>query len=280
MMSDEFTPGWATSFPWERYGAAAQDEAFVSPRLSNWLQRAGSAPAQEEAPQTLRRFGRYMAALRETHGWSRLQVAREAGIDPLAVPLLEHGLLPVSEVTPELVRRLAAAFRIPLHQLAINPLPQPDDGLSPARDGFGVWLKSVLQLALGPRLALSSGGTLSSLDSAVPVADRPEVLPQPVELPEQAVIVMLPDGPAAGKARLVLEAGQPSQRGAADLHVRLLDDGNMPLVNMQVLLDLEGLPYQSEQPTDARGVTRLRKLPLAVLAALTNDFPALIVRPA
>jgi hypothetical protein len=124
MSTPASSPEWVTAFDWERAGPPTGYAATLSRRLLAALQareglRDDLADGDEAAA-----FGRYVAALRRARGWSRPHLAAQAGVDPLAVALLEEAALTTQELSPGLVARLARAFGMSVQELVINPVPQ------------------------------------------------------------------------------------------------------------------------------------------------------------
>ncbi len=268
MSTPASSPDWVTTFDWQWAGPDAGSGATLSRRLLVALRereglRDELADGEEEAS-----FGRYIAALRHARGWSRPHLAEQAGVDPLAIALLEQAALTTQELSPGLVARLARAFGLSVQELAINPVPQRRAAES--RADFGRWLRERLAgLLTGPAFASSpvwrgdhaavetspEQGTALSGGSVAGV----------LGLPEQT---LLRENGAVLQALPTLEPTDPPQAGLATLRVRLLDGQGAPAPGLTVELEMAGLPFVSPEPTDDRGITLIPGLPLEMLAAL------------
>jgi len=193
------TPEWITAFDWEHADAQTRSGATVSARLVKALQErtltTGNLANTAEATE----FGRYVAALRRARNWSRGQLAEVAGIDPLAVPLLEQAALTPQELSPGLVGRMARAFNIPIEALPVNPAPQRTAITEPHH--FGQWLRQVLSGAIAPAtLSVMSTTTLASLSRTAAMGTAPTA-PAPAQtVPEPAPNVPAPGAPLQAAA--------------------------------------------------------------------------------
>ena len=114
---------WVTDFDW----SSPDFQDYTSGRLTTDLAKylAEKAPnwgySDKSTSLKFKQFGRYIEALRKAAKLTRPELAKRAGLNPVAVPLLELGALERQELTPEVVERVADVFGIPQHQLAINP---------------------------------------------------------------------------------------------------------------------------------------------------------------
>lgn len=264
------SPDWITSFDWERAGPQAGSAATLSRRLLAALQardglRDDLADGEEAAA-----FGRYVAALRRARRWSRPQLAEQAGVDPLAIALLEEATLTTQELSPGLVARLARAFGMSAQELAINSAPQRE--AVEVQPGFGRWLRERLagllaQPVLAPspvwRGSHAAPGVVDGEGTVLAAGSLSGVL----ALPEQTLIQ---DNGAALQALPTLDPTDPPLAGLATLRVRLLDARGAPVAGLSVELEMAGLPFVSTEPTDARGITRIPDLPLEMLSALEH----------
>ena len=97
------TVHWPLAFDWVD---ADRDPRLHLRRLSITLAK-GPARLPSEA---VRRLGSLLAAIRNGTSRSLVDAAAEVGIDPVALSLLEHGLLRDEEVTTVLLERLAWGF--------------------------------------------------------------------------------------------------------------------------------------------------------------------------
>jgi transcriptional regulator with XRE-family HTH domain len=250
------THTWVTGFDWQQAPADARDDEALSRRLVGAL-RDREVQGMRVIPSTMAlQFGRYILALRLARHWTRPQLAERADIDPLAVALLEEAALTEDELDRTLVQRLAQAFDILERDLVITPFPQETPT---PEENVGAWLAGALHdLPASPTptptpAARGGGGGLATTTRST--------LARPVALPDQTI--QLPNG-RAGQALLVVEPGDPPEDGAADLHIRLLDEEDRPIVGVTVEVDLESLAFRSG-PTNVRGITRITGLPLDAL---------------
>jgi hypothetical protein len=259
-------PEWVTAFDWRRAGSEDRNMARLSERLLHASQERLDLPDPANGPDYLA-FGRYIATLREARGWSRVELAEQAGIDPLAVPLVEHAALTIQECSPGLVARLARAFSLAVEDLAVNPIPMRP--IVPAPQSLSSWLRERLAGLLVP-LAPQAGpayrgavpaptgtpaGTAALL--AHGVLSRPLALPGLQHAFGGRQLEILP----------TLEAANPPQPGVGHVVIRLVDTEGVPVAGVRVELELAGLPFAAAAPTDAAGVARILDVPLEMLAA-------------
>src|SRR5579883_863911 len=284
MSTPASSPDWVTTFDWQRAGPDAGSGATLSRRLLAALQAREGLRDELADSEEAASFGRYIAVLRRTRGWSRPRLAEQAGVDPLAIALLEEAALTLQELSPGLVARLAHAFGLSVQQLAINPAPQRQ--AVEAQPDFGRWLRGRLAgLLTGPALAPSpawrggpapgrttdlaglptvrgdAAGAMPEEGTALSAGSLGEVL----ALPEQTLV--REDGTAL-QALPTLEPADPPLAGLAVLRVRLLDAQGAPVAGRSVELEMGGLPFVSPEPTDARGTTLIPDLPLEMLGSL------------
>lgn len=104
---------WITQFDWSAAGPEAHDPHVLSARLAAMLPARSAYVAPLARSAAARRLGRSVATARSARGWSRTMLAECAGVDPVAIPLLETAALFVDELTPEIVRRIADALDVP-----------------------------------------------------------------------------------------------------------------------------------------------------------------------
>lgn len=123
MERKERMTGWALAYDWEHPGDEVRDSDLLSLRLAGALRERRASTGRVAPDPDKERFGRYVEGLRRARGWTRIELARRAAIDPLAVPLLENAMLTVDEVTP-LVPRVARAFGLSIQELAVSPFPR------------------------------------------------------------------------------------------------------------------------------------------------------------
>jgi len=258
-------PTWLMTFDWDAAGDDARDSTVLTNRLV--VAAADRARQTESTVDNAATFGRYVESLRRARDWSRPFLAERARIDPLAVPLLELGLLTSHELTPKLVERIAAAFAIPVHELAVNPFPAPRPLVAPVQKGVGDRLREAIALAFPARLRQRTvmGSPLGVDTVAVPL------LSQPVSLPEQHVT--LPDG-RQGRMIAMLLPGNPPKPGVADLRVRLVDSGGAPVAGVEIGLGLDDIAH-GFPATAPDGWTQLAGLRLYQLQRLSD--PVLMV---
>jgi transcriptional regulator with XRE-family HTH domain len=267
-MKSMHTADWITAFDWSDAAAHAGTEAELSTRLLVALpNREGVGELADSAEAAA--FGRYVAALRHARGWSRTQLAEQAGIDPIAVPLLEEAALTTQELSPGLVSRLARALEIPLEDLVINPLAERLIVEAP-RMAFGRWLREQLQ-------ALSAGAGLLPAPRLIyrGISDRAEedrlseqvrgLLVQPLPLPEQ--VLTMPDGRMLQVSPTLIPVSPP-QPGIADLLVLVQDTQGKPVSGIALEVELAGLPFVGTVPSDTQGVLRIPDVSLELLARL------------
>ncbi len=258
--------GWATAFDWEQEGREATQETFVSSRLLKWLQQEGATTSRD--PNTpMARFGRYVKALRETRGWSRLELAKAAAIDPLAVPLLENAALPESELTYNLVYRLTDAIGIARRDIAIWPFPSAVP-VPVQRQNFGAQIRASLRDLLRTPVArrVTLGGDIRQ-QAAVSGEDsdlETGLLERSMALP--IIAVALPDGRTVS-VQSALTSGDPPRGGVADVQLRVLDDSDTPVPGLIASIEIEGLPLSSAR-TDEQGTATVKGVLLVKLAGL------------
>lgn len=259
------TADWITAFDWTGGDAFLPSEAALSARLLSALPARALLRALADSAEAAA-FGRYITALRHARGWNRTQLARQAGIDPLTVPLLEQSALTRQELSPDLVARLARAFGIPVPELAINPVSAR---LAPVdtHPSFGRWLREQLAGISSRSSPLHapqpSYRGLSEEGAGAP--PLPDMLVRPLPLPAQELTAR--DGRLL-HAALTLAPGSPPQRGIADLVVHLRDVHEEPVAGIELELELEGLPFICDAPSSAVGALRIPDLPLEMLAGV------------
>ena len=274
MATGYLTSDWAVTFDWQQAGASAYDSSALAQRLLAALQEREPLLDRLDTSEEAARFGRYVTALRRARGWTRPTLAEQAGIDPVAVALLEEAGLTSEELSERLVQQVAGAFGIPANELAVHPSPQAAEATVPQPGGFGAWLRPVLQPLLAPARIALRAQYLGATRGGAPAAPR-EVLTSPLPLPEQTVT--LPDG---RQARMVptLEPGIPPEPGAADLLVHVLDNNGNAVPDVTVVLELEGLPFES-LPSDSDGMARIEGIPFDMAFALPDLELRVLIEP-
>jgi len=100
----EATNLWPLAYDWER---STDDHRLHVRRLSIFLAHRSTRAASEE----VRHLGEFLAGIRRGSDRTIISVASEAGIDPVALSLLENGGLRVDELSQAMVDRLAWAVR-------------------------------------------------------------------------------------------------------------------------------------------------------------------------
>ena len=101
------TPMWTVSMDWADE-AGADDPTFHLRRLTQLLvSREPAAPIRGA-----KRLGRYLEALRTGMELSRTELARRAGIDPVAIALAEQGALSPVETSTVFLSRMALALAV------------------------------------------------------------------------------------------------------------------------------------------------------------------------
>ena len=111
----ELSYNWVIDFDWNSIPPDFTDEQLgkeTNKRLIKILQ-SYPLPIIEEAPYKLTRFGFYVQTLRKDREMNRVQLARKADLDPVALALLELGKLKPDELILEVVLRINRAFRLP-----------------------------------------------------------------------------------------------------------------------------------------------------------------------
>jgi transcriptional regulator with XRE-family HTH domain len=267
-MKSRHTPDWITAFNWSDAAAHGGTEAELSKRLLAALPNREDVGELADSAEAVA-FGRYVAGLRHARGWNRTQLAEQAGIDPIAVPLLEEAALTTQELSPGLVSRLARALEIPVKDLVINPLAERLIVEAP-RMPFGRWLREQLS-------ALSAGAGLlpSPRLTYRGISDRAEedrvseqvrgLLVQPLPLPEQ--VLTMPDGRMLQVSPTLIPVSPP-QPGIADLLVLVQDTQGKPVSGIALEVELAGLPFVGTVPSDTQGVLRIPDVSLELLARL------------
>lgn len=100
----EATNLWPLTYDWDR---STDDHRLQVRRLSIFLaHRSMRAPSEE-----VRHLGEFLARIRRGSDRTIIGMASEAGIDPVALSLLENGGLHVDELSQAMVDRLAWAVR-------------------------------------------------------------------------------------------------------------------------------------------------------------------------
>ena len=95
---------WPLTYDWER---STDDHRLHVRRLSIFVAHRSTWAASEE----VRHLGEFLAGIRRGSDRTIISVASEAGIDPVALSLLENGGLHVDELSQAMVDRLAWAVR-------------------------------------------------------------------------------------------------------------------------------------------------------------------------
>ena len=223
------TVHWPLAFDWVD---ANRDPRLHLRRLSITLAK-GPARLPSDA---VRRLGSLLAAIRNGTSRSLVDAAAEVGIDPVALSLLEHGLLRDEEVTTVLLERLAWGFYTTEAHLA-SVLRGADTGTTetspPSREGVDLgMLLTVLSLdeaspavaysmlGVGPRPELQRRGSSderSVLDHAL--ACPPVVIGDDGAM---AAPTLRPDARhRAGYATIVVHVRDHAAKPVSDREVRL-----------------------------------------------------------
>ncbi len=100
----EATRFWPLAYDWD---FASNDPRLHVRRLSILLAHRTTRASSNG----VRRLGEYVAGIRRGSDRTLMSVASDAGIDPVALSLLENGALHTDEMTPALIERLAWSIR-------------------------------------------------------------------------------------------------------------------------------------------------------------------------
>ncbi len=239
------TVHWPLAFDWVD---ADRDPRHHLRRLSILLsRRRANLP-----PEGQRRLGALLSGLRHGTGRSLVDAAADAGIDPVALALLEHGQLRVEEVSTVLLERLAWGFHTAEAHLA-SLLGATDDGVPSGRSP--VDLRGLV--AVLSREAEPSAHSVALLGAPVPV-DGPSgrdgwtVLGSPLACVPVAIgthgftaaPTIRPDARRrAGFATVVAVVRDRTASPVADLAVRLAieDDADLPGLDPSAVTDEHGV---------------------------------------
>ena len=250
-------PAWPV-----RYSPPNADELdpwFQSRRAASFLSSAARVALSED----VRRLGRYVRHTREASGMSRTDLALRAwpGLDPVAIVLVEHGLLSESELSRAFLSRLALGLDVPSKQLEVWRREQavPWD--------LAEWIRNSLVQTQSPQFAntfladdFDEGDTsLITAESCLglPVGEITDAGGQTLRV----VPVLLPEvSPAPGFNTLAL---------------RLLDAQGNPVAHRRVRLTLVQIAgLEDEEPvamTDADGVVRFVRVPVDRFIKVVED---------
>lgn len=253
-------PAWPVRYsPPDPDGADAWDPWFQSRRAASFLSSSLRAPLSED----VQRLGRYVRHTREASGMSRTDLARRAwpGLDPVAIVLVEHGLLSGSELSRTFLSRLALGLDIPSKQLEVwrqeEALPWD----------LAEWIRNSLVQTQSPQFAntfladdVDEGDTsLITAESCLglPVGEITDAGGRT----HRVVPVLLPEvSPAPGFNTLAL---------------RLIDARGNPVAHRRVRLTLVQIAgLEDEEPvakTDADGVVRFVRVPVDRFIKVVKD---------
>lgn len=241
--------------------------------------RADDAPS----PQ-IRNLGAYVRTIREVRRQSREELAHRARIDPIALALIEHGLLTDQEACDALISRVAVGLDMPVSQLHFVMAPSAHDAPE-ASSHQSLWerLWNHIEPLLEPVPAFLSraallGGDPVDVDPDAPAwiaGLRDKVIDDVVPLP--TFVVMRP--PTDDVIDVIPELLPTGDLDGSDAHLRLhfLISGT-PVTGLPVQLSLDRIhPDMTHHAvTDGYGVVEFARVDVRhLLSAIstTGDWP-------
>jgi transcriptional regulator with XRE-family HTH domain len=241
-------PTWTMTYDWAR-GAPPHGV------LLRVVAALAEARFDLEAPSMARNLGAYVHEIREARDWSRETLAQRSGLDPVAVTLLEQGLITEVECSDAFVSRLAVGLGVPLAQLrfVMAPTLEPTPTSKPVKlilaDLWGLIRETLAPAPMSMWGAtLGAGASPSTTEASVWAAGlRGKAITSPVPLP--AFEVDVEGGAAPVTIVPELRPVEGREAGHASLHLRLAS-ADLPQSGWQVAVRVGRPPISGVTDTD------------------------------